>query len=133
MMPRAIGLGLLFACAAASVWLMAAPQPALSGELGTRLAQRLNPAPVPGGLPGAAPMPLPAPAPQQVPSLPSPAAPVQVVPPPPPPRLSTPDAGGPEACDCQVEVDVPIYEKGRIVRTQRERRVVGRGPQCCPK
>jgi hypothetical protein len=57
-------------------------------------------------------MPLPAPAPQQAPSLPSPAAPVQVAPPPSPPRPPLPDAGGAEACDCQADVEVPIYEQG---------------------
>jgi hypothetical protein len=78
-------------------------------------------------------MPLPAPAPQQAPSLPSPAAPVQVVPPPAAPRHNPPDAGGADACDCHVDVEVPVYEQGRIVRLQRERRVMSRSPQCCPK
>ena len=133
MIPGAIaGLGLV-AFASVSGLLTPEPRPAARAEAGTRLAQRLNPAPVPGGLPGVAPMPLPAPVPQQAPSLPSPAAPVQVLPPPPQPRLNAPDGGGSDGCDCHVDVEVPIYEKGRIVRSQRERRVVGRGPQCCPK
>jgi len=100
---------------------------------GARLAQRLNPAPIPGGLPGVAPAPLPAPAPQQAPNLPLPAPPLEVVPPPPPPALKTPDAGGAEGCECHAEVEVPVYEMGRIVRWQRERRLVGRHPQCCRK
>jgi hypothetical protein len=126
------GLGLL-GIAGASVLSASELRSQACAYPGERLAQRLNPAPVPGGLPGVAPMPLPAPAPQQAPSLPSPAAPVQVVPPPSPPRPPLPDAGGADACDCQVDVEVPIYEQGRIVRSQRERRVLGRGPQCCPK
>jgi hypothetical protein len=126
------GLGLL-GIAGAAVLLASELQSQPRAEPGARLAQRANPAPVPGGLPGVAPLPLPAPAPQQAPSLPSPAAPVQVVPPPSPPRLNLPDAGGTAACDCHVDVEVPIYEQGRLVRSQRERRVVGRGPQCCPK
>jgi len=133
MTPRAIaGLGLL-ACAGAAVLLTPEPRSWARADPGTRLAQNLKTPPVPGGLPGVAPMPLPAPVPQPAPSLPSPAAPVQVLPPPPAPRLDAPDAGGSNACDCTVDVEVPIYEKGHIVRSQRERRVVGRAPQCCPK
>jgi hypothetical protein len=98
-----------------------------------RLAQRLNPAPVPGGLPGVAPTPLPAPAPQQPPGVPLPAPPLAVRPPPASPAPKAPDAGGAECCDCRVEVEVPVYEMGRIVRWQREPRLVGRHPQCCQR
>jgi hypothetical protein len=126
------GLGLV-AFVTVSVLLTPQPPPPAHADGDTRLAQRLNPPPVPGGLPGVAPMPPPAAVPQQAPSLPAPAAPVQVLPPPPPPRLNAPDGAGSDGCDCRVDVEVPIYEKGRIVRSQRERRVVGRGPQCCPK
>jgi hypothetical protein len=106
---------------------------------GARLAQRLNPAPVPapgpapipGGLPGVAPAPLPAPAPQAAPSLPAP--PLKIAPPPPSLTPKAPDEGGAEGCDCRVEVEVPVYEMGRIVRWQREPRLLGRNPQCCRK
>jgi len=47
--------------------------------------------------------------------------------------LARPDAVGAEACDCRVEVEVPVYEMGRIVRWQREPRLIGRHPQCCRK
>jgi hypothetical protein len=94
-----------------------------------RLAQRLNPPPVPGGLPGLAPAP--PPAPQVVPNLP-PAAP-QVLPPAAPPAAKAPEAGGSEACDCKVAVEVPVYENDRIVRWQHEERLMGRQPQCCRK
>jgi hypothetical protein len=121
--------------AVACAWL-SQPQVAaaeLPAPAGARLAQRLNPAPVPGGLPGVAPIPLPAPAPQSPPSLPLPAPSLQVTPPPPSPAPKAPDAAGPDGCDCYAEVEVPVYEMGRIVRWQRQPRLIGRNPQCCRK
>jgi hypothetical protein len=90
-------LGLLALACASLLHPLAAGSEVLARP-GARLAQRLNPAPVPGGLPGVA-----------------------------------PEAGGAEGCDCRVEVEVPVYEMGRIVRWQREPRLLGRHPQCCRK
>jgi len=125
-------LGLLALACASLLHPLAAGSEVLARP-GARLAQRLNPAPVPGGLPGVAPTPLPAPAPQQPPNVPLPAPPLGVVPPPAPPAPKAPEAGGAEGCDCRVEVEVPVYEMGRIVRWQREPRLLGRHPQCCRK
>jgi hypothetical protein len=125
-------LGLLTLACASLLYAPAAGSEVLARP-GARLAQRLNPAPVPGGLPGVAPTPLPAPTPQQPPSVPLPAPPLEVVPPPASPAPKAPEAGGAEGCDCRVEVEVPVYEMGRIVRWQREPRLLGRHPQCCRK
>jgi hypothetical protein len=99
------------------------------------LAQRSLPdTPVPGGLPGVMAPPS-IPQPMQAPPVmvPAPAAPALQVPPPPVPAVRGPDSGGPEVCDCRVEIDVPIYENGQIVRWRREQRVTGRASQCCRK
>jgi hypothetical protein len=121
--------------AVACVWLSQPPVAVaeMAPPAGARIAQRLNPAPVPGGLPGVAPLPVPVPAPQSPPSLPVPAPSLQVTPPPLSPAPKAPDAGGPDDCDCYAEVEVPVYEMGRIVRWQRQPRLVGRHPQCCRK
>jgi hypothetical protein len=92
---------------------------------GQRLAQYSTPSPLPGGLPGVA-IPPPARAPdmtlpQAAPSLPA------------PPPMRAPDAHAPEACDCHVEVDVPVYENGKIVSWRREQHLTERSPRCCRK
>jgi hypothetical protein len=121
------GLCLLLLASGLNASVQGARADALDRTAG-RLAQRLNPPPVPGGLPGLAPT---LPAPQPLPNLP-PAAP-QLVPPAAPPAPQAPEAGASEACDCKVAVEVPVYENGRFMRWQPEERVVGRQPQCCRK
>jgi hypothetical protein len=86
------------------------------------VAQYSAPGPIPGGLPGVA-------APPAVRS--------QDVPAPPPATLSTPlpaqapAAETPAVCDCHAEVEVPVYENGKIVARHKERQVTGRSRQCC--
>jgi hypothetical protein len=107
-----------------------------------QFVQYKAPSSVPGGLPGVT-MP-PSVSVPQMPSLPAtpptlaipPAAPTPpslTVPPPAPPAARLPDAGGQDACDCRVEVDVPVYDNGQIVRWRREQRITGQNPQCCRK
>jgi hypothetical protein len=70
------------------------------------------------------------PLPQAAPTV-TPALPVQVVPPPPEAAESdTPD--GSDSCDCYVTEDVPVYENGVQVGSNRVSRYTGKSPQCCP-
>jgi hypothetical protein len=94
-----------------------------------RLAQYSAPTPVPGGLPGAA-----IPPPARAPDISAPQAAPSLIAPPAAPSLSAPPAArAPEICDCHVEVDVPVYENGKIVSWRREQRVTERSPRCCRK
>jgi hypothetical protein len=87
-----------------------------------------------GTIPHSSPMPampapaMPAPA---MPSTPS-APPMQVVPPPPIRDKRTPDSGGPDACDCYVNEQVPITSNGRVISYENRSRWVGKSVQCCP-
>jgi hypothetical protein len=83
------------------------------------VAQYSSPGPVPGGLPGAA-------APPAVRPQDLPAPPTTLSAPPPAPAAEIP-----ESCDCHAEVEVPVYENGKIVAQHKERQVTGRSRQCC--
>jgi hypothetical protein len=94
-----------------------------------RLAQYSAPTPVPGGLPGVA-----IPPPARAPNMSAPQAVPSLIAPPAAPSLSAPPAAhAPEICDCHFEVDVPVYENGKIVSWRREQRVTERSPRCCRK
>ena len=73
---------------------------------------------------------MPAPAIPSMPSTPS-APPMQVVPPPPIRDTRTPDSGGPDACDCYVNEQVPIMSNGRVISYENRSRWVGKSVQCC--
>jgi hypothetical protein len=73
-------------------------------------------------------------APVPTPPAPVPTPPLEAAsPPPPPPDVTGGDSGdGPEACDCYVTEQEPVYENGEIVSWTSTRKWSGKSPDCCP-